>query len=148
MEWCSRSHIICYFVPLSDTFSELASEYVIFISGPLRDLYYGYMFLGLLCRHTWQMDAQVQVQFVDSARQNLAASFVNAFINAGNIPVYFTMFLFCRYQFNQVVEGFSPILDCALPFLTFLCLPVSCELLTGPAWVMHHGSLVVLPLLT
>jgi hypothetical protein len=41
------------FSPLSNTFSELASEYVIFISGPLRDLYYGYMFLGLLCRHTW-----------------------------------------------------------------------------------------------
>jgi hypothetical protein len=29
------------------------------------------------------MDAQVQVQVVDSARQNLAATFVNAFINAG-----------------------------------------------------------------
>jgi hypothetical protein len=29
------------------------------------------------------MDAQVQVQFVDSARKNLAATFVNAFINAG-----------------------------------------------------------------
>jgi len=76
----------------------------------------------------------VQVQFVDSARQNLAATFVNAFVNAGNIPVYFTMFLFFRYQFNWVVEEFSPTLYCALPFLIFLRLPVSCELLTGPAW--------------